>query len=60
MMKEKESRGPYEGYSMSQSEVAQALFLKQQTICSIEKRASAKFREIFEQRGIDILDLLED
>jgi len=54
------TRGAQEGYDMSQSEIAESLFLKQQTICSIEKRASAKFREIFEQRGIDILDLLED
>ena len=54
------TRGAQEGYEMSQSQVAEAMFLKQQTICSIEKRASAKFREIFEQRGIDILDLLED
>jgi len=47
------TRGAQEGYDMSQSEIAESLFLKQQTICSIEKRASAKFREIFEQRGID-------
>ena len=56
---DKPTRGPEEGYVMSQSEVAEALFLKQQTICSIEKRAIAKFKELFAQKGIDILDLLE-
>ncbi|CAB4121584.1 hypothetical protein UFOVP14_40 [uncultured Caudovirales phage] len=60
MMNEKSVRGPYEGYAMSQSQVAEAMFLKQQTICAIEKRAVAKFKEIFEQRGINILDLLQD
>lgn len=54
------TRGAAENYEMSQFEVAEALFLKQQTISKIESRAIAKMKEIFEQRGVDILDLLED
>lgn len=52
------TRGAQEGYEMSQSQVAESMFLKQQTICSIEKRAEAKFREIFEQRGLFVSDFL--
>ena len=59
-MMQKTYRGPEELCEMSQSQVADALFLKQQTISKIEKQAIAKFKEIFEQRGVSILDLLQD
>lgn len=54
------TRGAAEYCEMSQKEVADSLFLKQQTISKIEKQAIAKFKEIFEQRGVSILDLLQD
>lgn len=54
------TRGAAENYEMSQSQVAEAMFLKQQTICKVEKSAMENFRQIFEQRGIDVLDLLRD
>lgn len=59
-MQTKQTRGAYDGCEMTQPEVAEAMFLSQSTICKIEQSAAAKFREIFEQRGIDILDLLQD
>lgn len=54
------TRGAAENYEMTQAQVAQILFLKQQTICKIEQKAMDNFKKIFEQRGVDILDLLED
>jgi DNA-binding XRE family transcriptional regulator len=54
----KEVRGSAEDCEMSQSEVAQILFLKQQTISGIEKRATEKFKQIFEEKGYLIQDLL--
>lgn len=57
---QKTYRGPEELCEMSQSQVAEALFLKQQTISKIERKAIAKFKELFEKKGIDILDYLQE
>lgn len=59
-MMQKTYRGPEELCEMSQSQVAEALFLKQQTISKIERKAIAKFKELFEKKGIDILDYLQE
>jgi DNA-binding XRE family transcriptional regulator len=53
-------RGPNEFCEMSQIEVAEKLFLKQQTLSTIERRAMAKFKALLEQRGLKISDLLQD
>lgn len=45
-------------YEMSQSEVGEKLFLKQQTICKIEQKAIQNFKEIFEKMGYKMDDLL--
>ena len=47
-------------YEMSQKAVAEKMFLNEKTITAIEKRALEKMRNIFEERGILIYDLLED
>ena len=54
------TRGAAGNYEMSQSQVAESLFLKQQTICKIEKSAMENFKKIFEQYGMDYKDLLGD
>lgn len=51
---EKAIRGAADDCEMSQSQVAEVLFLKQQTISKIEKNAIQNFRKIFEQKGIGI------
>lgn len=43
---------------MSQSQVAEKLFVKQQTICKIEKKARENFIKILAQKGYKIEDLL--
>jgi len=45
-------------YEMSQSQVAEKLFLKQQTISKIEQKAMQNFKEIFESKGFKMADLL--
>jgi transcriptional regulator len=45
---------------MSQSDVAEKLFLRQQTISKIEKKAMDSFKQALEARGLTIKDLLRD
>ena len=45
-------------YEMSQSDVGEALFLKQQTIQKIEKKAIDSFKQALEAKKINIKDLL--
>lgn len=45
-------------YEMSQIDVAETLFLKQQTISKIEQKAIQHFKEIFESKGYQLDDLL--
>lgn len=47
-------------YEMSQTQVGEKLFLKQQTIANIEKRAIESLKKAFRDRNIDIRDLLND
>lgn len=50
--------GMKDDYEMSQSEIAEKLFLRQQTICKIEQRAIKNFKEILESKGYTLDDLL--
>lgn len=54
------TRGAAENYEMSQSQVADAMFLKQQTICKVEKSAMENFKQALESRGLSVQDLLQD
>ena len=47
-------------YEMSQTDVGEALFLKQQTIAQIEKKAIESLKQAFRNRNIDPKDLLND
>lgn len=47
-------------YEMSQTDVGEALFLKQQTIAQIEKKAIENLKQAFRNRNIDPKDLLND
>jgi DNA-directed RNA polymerase specialized sigma subunit len=47
-------------YEMSQSDVGEALFLKQQTIAKIEQKAIESLKQAFRNRNIDPKDLLND
>lgn len=47
-------------YEMSQSEVGEKLFLKQQTIQKIEQKAIESLKQAFRNRNIDPKDLLND
>ena len=47
-------------YEMSQSQVGEKLFLKQQTISKIEKQAIESLKQAFRNRNIDPKDLLND
>lgn len=49
-----------EQYEMSQSQVGEKLFLKQQTIANIEKKAIESLKKAFRDRNIDPKDLLND
>jgi len=49
-----------EQYEMSQFQVGEKLFLKQQTIHTIEKQAIAKFKQALKEKNINIKDLLND
>ena len=42
----------YNGYQMTQAEVAEKLFLHKNTVGEIEERALNKIRVILQQRGI--------
>lgn len=50
--------GLKEVYELSQFEIGQKLFLKQQTIAKIEQRAIEKFKKQLSERGITLNDLL--
>ena len=47
-------------YDMSQSQIGEKLFLKQQTIQKIEAQAIAKFKQALKEKNINIKDLLND
>ena len=47
-------------YEMSQSEVGDKLFLKQQTISKIEKQAIENLKRVFAERKINYKDYLND
>jgi DNA-binding XRE family transcriptional regulator len=47
-----------ENYEMSQSQIGEKIFLRQQTIAKIEKRAIEKFKKELSDRGISLDDLL--
>jgi DNA-binding XRE family transcriptional regulator len=54
------TRGANDGFEMSQSDVAERLYLKQQTIAKIEKSAIDNLKRVFAERKINIKDLLND
>ena len=47
-------------YEMSQSQVGEKLFLKQQTIAKIEQKAIDNLKRVFAERKINVKDLLND
>jgi len=47
-----------EDYAMTQTEVAEKMFLNYKTVASTEKRAIEKFKQAFLERGIKLEDLL--
>lgn len=49
-----------EHYDMSQSQVGEKLFLKQQTIQKIEKQAIENLKRVFAERKINVKDYLND
>jgi len=49
-----------ESYEYSQKDIAEKMFLAVGTVASIEKKAIEKFRNIMQERGISIEDLLEN
>lgn len=54
------TRGCNDGFEMSQSDVAEELFLTQQSIARIEKTAIESLKQAFRDRKIDPKDLLND
>jgi DNA-directed RNA polymerase specialized sigma24 family protein len=49
-----------EEYEMSQTEIAEKLFLNIQTVRSTEKRAIEKFKKALAERGFTLEDWLEN
>jgi DNA-directed RNA polymerase sigma subunit (sigma70/sigma32) len=47
-------------YEMSQSQIGEELFLKQQTIQKIEQKAIENLKRVFRERNIDPKDYLND
>jgi DNA-directed RNA polymerase sigma subunit (sigma70/sigma32) len=47
-------------YEMSQSQVGEKLFLKQQTIAKIEQKAIDNLKRVFAERKINVKDYLND
>lgn len=47
-------------YEMSQTEVGEKLFLKQQTIAKIEQKAIENLKRVFEEKKINYKDYLND
>jgi DNA-binding XRE family transcriptional regulator len=54
------TRGANDGFEMSQSDVADKLFLKQQTIAKIEKAAIENLKRVFQEKKINVKDYLND
>jgi DNA-directed RNA polymerase specialized sigma subunit len=50
--------GLQDKYELSQSEIGEALFLKQQTIQKIEQKAIENFKQALQAKNIQIKDLL--
>ena len=50
--------GLQDKYELSQTEIGEVLFLKQQTIQKIEQKAIENFKQALEARNIQIKDLL--
>lgn len=53
-------RGCNDGFEMSQSDVAEELFLTQQTIARIEKSAFDNLKRVFAERKLNVKDYLND
>jgi DNA-directed RNA polymerase specialized sigma24 family protein len=47
-------------YEMSQKSVAEIMFLGENTVGNIERRALERMRQILEERGISAKDLFKD
>lgn len=47
-------------YELSQSQVGEKLFLKQQTIAKIEQKAIENLKRVFAERKINVKDYLND
>jgi DNA-directed RNA polymerase sigma subunit (sigma70/sigma32) len=47
-------------YEMSQSQVGERLFLKQQTIAKIEQQAIQNLKRVFAERKLNVKDYLND
>jgi len=50
--------GLQDKYELSQTEIGEVLFLKQQTIQKIEQKAIERFKQELKARNIEIKDLL--
>ena len=50
--------GLQDQYELSQTEIGEVLFLKQQTIQKIEQKAIENFKQALQAKNIDIKDLL--
>jgi DNA-directed RNA polymerase specialized sigma subunit len=50
--------GLQDKYELSQYEIGEVLFLKQQTIQKIEQKAIERFKQELQARNIEIKDLL--
>ena len=49
-----------EQYEMSQRSIAEIMFLGENTVGNIERKALEKMRKILEERGISAKDILGD
>jgi len=59
-MQEPSKGGLQDIYEMSQSQVGEKLFLKQQTIAKIEQKAIDNLKRVFAERKINVKDYLND
>jgi hypothetical protein len=59
-LKMKNKGGLQDIYEMSQSQIGEKLFLKQQTIAKIEQKAIDNLKRVFAEKKINIKDLLND
>jgi DNA-directed RNA polymerase specialized sigma24 family protein len=53
-------RHPTDQYEMSQKQVAEKMFLGENTVGNIERRALENMRKLLEERGISAKDILGD